>query len=320
MTNSPTTSLKETVRPLRTALFVAGSDEDELGAAADHGADAIVIDIEEPRTPFPESERVRTRGLVNEFLRTAPTGPGSPTWFVRVQPVSTGHTLRDLQAVMEPALAGILLPKVESGRDVVAADALLSCLEVEFDRDSGSTVIYPILETALAINNAYEIAAASDRVAYMGGAVSRFGDIHQAIGFRWTPEGRESLYLRSKALIDARAAGVRWPISGMWGGALDDHAGLRRWADELRDLGYRGMMIGHPSQVDIVHEIFTPTPDEVAYWQELDRLAREAEAAGSGPILYGDPNQGEGHVVHIAHVGSARMNLDWAGRLGLLDG
>jgi citrate lyase subunit beta / citryl-CoA lyase len=310
---------KADAKPLRTVLFIAGSEEAELEKAASHGADSIVIDIEEPRTPFPEQERVRTRALVGEFLASASTGPGSPLWFVRVQPIDTGYTLRDLTPIMQPALAGILLPKVQTAGDVIAADALLTCLEMDTGRERGSTYIYPILETAQAIRNAYEIAAASERVAYMGGAVSRFGDIHQAIGYRWTAEGRESLYLRSKALIDARAAGVRWPISGMWGGDLDDEAGFRTWAEELRDLGYRGMMIGDPTWIGITHEVFSPTADEIGYWQDLDRLASEAEANGSGPIVYGDANQGEGHVVHIAHVGSARMNLEWARRLGLLE-
>jgi hypothetical protein len=41
----------------------------------------------------------------------------------------------------------------------------------------GATTLYPILENAQAIRQAYEIATASDRDAYMGGAVSRFGDI-----------------------------------------------------------------------------------------------------------------------------------------------
>lgn len=312
-------SPKQSARPLRTALFTAGSDEAELAACMSHGADAVVIDIEEPRTPFPESERERTRGLVRDFLDDAPTGPESPLLFVRVQPIDSGHTLRDLNAVMRPSLYGILLPKVQSSHDVIAASALLDGVEVETGRERGSTAIYPILETARAINNAYEIGAASERVAYMGGAVSRFGDIHQAIGFRWTPEGRESLYLRSKALIDARAAGVLWPISGMWGGDLDDTEGYRRWALELRDLGYRGMMIGDPSLIEIAHEVFTPSEDEIAYWSDLDRLASEAEVHDTGPITYGDANQGEGHVVHIAHVGSARMNLDWARQLGVTD-
>jgi citrate lyase subunit beta/citryl-CoA lyase len=305
-------------RPLRSVLFVAGSDPAELEAAPYHGADAVVIDIEEPRTPFPEDERERTRAEVGTFLDRVKVDDTSPLWFVRVQPVATGQTLRDLRAVLHPNLSGILLPKVYGPDDVVGADALLTCLEVEAGSEPGSTWIYPILETAQSIRLAYEIASASPRVAYMGGAVSRFGDIHQALGYRWTAEGRETLYLRSKVLVDARAAGVRWPISGMWGGALDDVEGLHRWAEELRDIGYFGMMLGHPSLVPVVHEVFTPTADEISYWQDLDRLAREAEEAGTGPIVYGDPNQGEGHVVHIAHVGSARMNLEWARRLGLV--
>ena len=65
----------------------------------------------------------------------------------------------------------------------------------------------------------------------MGGAISRFGDIHQAVGYRWTAEGEETLFLRSKVLIDAKAAGIRYPISGMWGGATDDLDGLRALRD-----------------------------------------------------------------------------------------
>ena len=52
---------KQDARPLRSVLFIAGSEKKELETAASQGADAIVIDIEEPRTPFPESERVKTR-------------------------------------------------------------------------------------------------------------------------------------------------------------------------------------------------------------------------------------------------------------------
>jgi hypothetical protein len=68
----------------------------------------------------------------------------------------------------------------------------------------------------------------------------------------------------------------------------------------------------------MVNTIFSPTAEEIVYWQDLDRLTTEAEERGSGPVRYGDPNQGEGHVVHLAHVGSARKNLAWASDLGLL--
>jgi citrate lyase subunit beta/citryl-CoA lyase len=306
------------VRPLRTVLFAAGDDEAEVAAALKSGADSIVIDLEEPRTPCTEDVRKQARRLTRELLDTVTPGPDVPLIFTRVQPPSTGQTLKDLRAVMGPSLFGILLPKVQDPADVHGADALLTCVEGDLDLPLGSTTIYPILETAQAIRQAYEIATASPRVRYMGGAVSRFGDIHQAVGFRWSAEGTETLFLRSKALIDARAAGIRYPVSGMWGGDVDDVDGLRRWATHLRDLGYYGMMISNPEHVPLVHEVFSPTADELAYWSDLDRLATEAERAGGGKITYGDANQGEGHVVHIAHVGSARQNLEWARGLGVI--
>jgi citrate lyase subunit beta/citryl-CoA lyase len=303
-------------RPLRTVLFCAGDQPADIERGLVSGADSIVIDLEEPRTPFPESEREEARLRVRSLL-DGPAQVGEPLLFARVQPPATGQTLKDLRAVMGARLAGVLVPKVEGPADIHAIDALLGCMEVDLDLGVGATMVYPILETAQALRLAYEIAVASPRVSYMGGAISRFGDIHQAVGYRWTAEGRETLFLRSKVLIDARAAGIRYPISGMWGGDRDDEVGLRKWCTELRNLGYYGMMIGDPVHIPIVHEEFSPTAQEIAYWQELDRLAAEAERTGQRAV-HGSADQGEGHIVHIAHVGSARMNLDWARGLGLV--
>jgi citrate lyase subunit beta/citryl-CoA lyase len=307
---------KSDARPLRSLLFTPGDQEARIAENAKSGADALFLDLEEPRTPCPESVRVRARGLVREFLADATTGPGDPVYFVRVQPVASGMILRDLQAVMGPNLTGILLPKITGPADVHAADAILGCVETELGIPMGRTLLYPILETASAIRNAYEIAMASERVAYMGGAVSRFGDIAGEIGFRWTPAGTETLYIREKVLIDARAAGIRYPISGMWGGANDDADGLQAWLTELRDIGYFGMMLGNKDHVDTVNAAFTPTKEEVAYWRDLDRLATEAERSNE-QVIYGDVNQGEGHEIHIAHVATARKLLTWADELGV---
>ena len=222
---------KPDARPVRSLLYTPGDQEDRIAENVKSGADALFIDIEEPRTPCPEATRVKARGLVREFLDTAPVGAGAPIYFVRVQPVASGMILRDLQAVLHPNVTAVMLPKITGPADVHAADAILRCVEVELGIDVGSTLLYPILENASAIRNAYDIAMASDRVAYMGGAVSRFGDICADIGFRWTRRGTETLFIREKVLIDARAAGIRYPISGMWGGANDDLEGLTRMAD-----------------------------------------------------------------------------------------
>jgi len=307
---------KHDAKPLRTVLFCAGSEEEDIVEGYASGADSMVIDLEEPRTPFPESAREQARQLVKSFLGSLPAVKKPPLIFARVQPVSTGQTLKDLRAVLCDRLGGILVPKIDSPADIHGVHALLTCLEAELGLPVGRTMIYPILETAQALRLAYDIAMASPRVSYMGGAISRFGDIHQAVGFRWTLEGRETLFLRSKVLIDAKAAGIKYPISGMWGGRLDDEHGLRAWCAELRNLGYYGMMIGNKALIPVVHECFSPTADELAYWQRLDRLAAEAERTGDR-VVDGDPNQGEAHVVHTAHIGSARKNLAWARELGL---
>ena len=299
--------------PVRSLLFVPGSDEKRVPDAPATGADAAV--------------RERAQRVAADFLRDRPparparspegASGGEPLWFVRTRAPSTGFMWSDLQAVVSPALTGILLPKIRGPEDVVAADALLLAAETEAGLPQRSLRLYPILETADALRLAYEIAMASPRVAYMGGAVSRFGDIHQAVGFTWTPGGRETHWLRSKVLVDARAAGIRYPISGMWGGDTSDTEGLRRWAVELREQGSYGMMLGAPQHIALVHEVFTPPPDAIAYWKELVRLAAEAEARGTGPILHGDPNRGEAHQVHLAHVESAKRNLEWAEALGV---
>lgn len=317
--------------PLRSVLFVPGSEADELDAALDSGADALVIDLEEPRTPFTDTDRVAARSLVRRFLGDGRSGAGmgghgdggarpgtdahtnaTPVLFARVNGPWTGRMLGDLRAVLGPSLTGILLPKITGPDDVIAADALLLNMEHELGLPVDRTIIYPILETAQAIRNAYDIAMASPRVAYMGGAISRFGDIHQALGYRWTAEGRETLHVRSRVLVDAKAAGIRYPISGMWGGPVDDLDGLRAFASELRDLGYYGMMLGHAAHIGVVHDVFTPSVAEVALWQELVDLADRAAVEGGGPIRRDDPDSGELQVVHLAHVGSARLNLEWA--------
>ncbi len=308
---------KEKAKPIRSLLFCPGDNEDEVRECYAAGADAIMIDLEEPRTPFTEPQREATRKLVKGILDSFPA-EGGPQIFARVQPYKTGQSMKDLRAVLSTKVTGILQPKIYGPEDVHGLDAILTCLEAEMGLPMGQTAIYPILETAQALRLAYEIASASPRVAYMGGAISRFGDIHQAIGFRCSPDARETLYLRSKVLIDAKAAGIRYPISGMWTGALDDDDGLRKWCTELRNIGYYGMMLGNKVLLKTVHEVFTPTKEELAYWTELDELSAAADKAEKDRLIHGTANQGEAHVVHQAHVGSARKNLAWARELGVI--
>ena len=220
---------------------------------------------------------------------------------------------------MTPNLAGILLPKVYGPADIHAADALLRCMEDDAGLPQGSKVIYPILETAQGLRLAYEIAMASPRVAYMGGAVSRFGDIHQAVGLPLDGGGQRDAV---PALEGAhRCQGGRDPVPGQRD--VGRSQGRPRRPARLGHRAARSRLLRDDARRPThtwawsTRSSRRPTTSS-RYWQDLDKLATEAEASSAGPILYGDANQGEGHVVHIAHVGSARKNLTWARGLGLI--
>ena len=144
----------------------------------------------------------------------------------------------------------------------------------------------------------------------MGGATSRGGDLARSIGFRFSAEGKETLFLRSKVLVDVRAAGIPNPISGLWG-RVDDLEGLRAFAEESRDLGYEGLMTIHPKQVPIVNAIFSPSAEEIGEWRRIIEAMKLAEREGKGAIRF------DGRLIDAAHVETARQQLERARRLGL---
>jgi citrate lyase subunit beta / citryl-CoA lyase len=260
-----------------------------------------VFDLE---SAIPRGEAETARAMVRRVIAARPGE--RPAVFVRVSEVESGDFTADLDAAMAPGLDGILLPQVRHTGDVEAAAGALD----ERDPD-GRVVLVPLIETASAARKAYEIAMASERVAYLGGGVSRDGDIARSIGYRWTPEGTETLFLRSKVLLDARAAGVANPISGIWG-IIDDLAGLRSFAVQTRDLGYEGLMCIHPSHVPVIHEVFTPSAEDIAHWRSVVEAMADAEQRGLGAIRL------EGRLIDVAHVHTARRNLERAARLGVI--
>jgi citrate lyase subunit beta/citryl-CoA lyase len=288
--------------PVRSLMFVPANREDRMHKALASAADAIVLDLE---STVPRGEATVARRMVRDLVEL--DRPVRPAVFVRVSEVGSADFAPDLEACAHPNLAGILLPQVLGPDCVRRASEALDAL----DPDAHITIV-PLVETANAVRTAYEIACASPRVAYFGGGVSRNGDIGRSIGFRWTPEGTETLYLRSKVLIDSRAAGIVNPITGIWG-AVDDLDGLRAFAQQSRDLGYEGLQCIHPKHLPIIHEIFTPSAAEIDEWQELIAAMEEAERAGSAAIRL------HGRLVDVAHVKTAHKSLERARLLGVID-
>ena len=119
----------------------------------------------------------------------------------------------------------------------------------------------------------------------MGAGTSRQGDIARALRFKWTPENTETLYVRSKVLVDVRAAGVPNPMSGLIS-IIDSTKEMEMLARQSRELGYEGLMAIHPSHVPIINEIFSPSAEELQEAREVLEALKDAEARGLGAVTY----------------------------------
>lgn len=263
-------------RPLRSLLFVPATRPDWLVKAAASGADACVIDLEDS---VPEAAKTQARNQAREMLSQA--NQTEYPAFVRINATATAHWLDDLRAVVVDGLWGIALPKADTRDDVVKVDGILSYLERERGLALNSIDIQPLLETTNGMLHATTVLAASPRVRSFFGGSARDGDINRELGYRWTREGRETLFLRSKLILDARAAGVQYPIGGTWAD-IEDLDGLAQFAAENRDLGYTGMYAIHPAHVTMINQAFTPSVEELERYQRIIDALDRAHERGSG--------------------------------------
>ncbi len=293
------------IRPSRSALFVPGNRPAWIEKAAGYGADTLILDLEDS---VPDQEKATARPVVKAGLK-ALKSKGQAAG-VRINGFATGLVLDDLEGIICPELESVSLPKAETVADMNELDALLTHLERRHGIPVGAIETPLGCETAKAMRNVYEIATSCRRVRRVGLAAGPGGDAARAIGYTWTKEGTETLFLRSKIVLDARAAGILYPtISSWWN--IKDLEGLERDARWNRQLGYRGQTVMHPSHVPIVNRVFTPSAEEIAFSKGLIQAMEEAERKGIAAVVY------KGDMVDEAMVKTAREMLAFAASIGL---
>jgi citrate lyase subunit beta/citryl-CoA lyase len=290
------------VHPYRSILFVPAHKPEWARKALASGADCLVIDLEDSvPADLKDGARKTARDTLAE-LRAASPDVGL---FVRPNALDTRLSGADLEAVVCPELTGLFTPKIRNATDVVRWETLIDWFEARNGAE-GLEMIVPV-EMVDAITNAFEIAGASPRVGAMIGPTSEHADIAKAVGYRQSREGSETLYLRSRILLACRQHGLH-ALTGLWED-LNDLEGLRRFADYGLQLGFRGQILIHPSHVPVVHEVYTPSDDEVAYHEDLVATVEKAVSEGHGAVRF------RGTHVDIAHMEKAREWLAHARRV-----
>ena len=215
----------------------------------------------------------------------------------------TGLTEGDVAGIVAPGLDGVVLPKTESAEHIRTLDALLVRAEADAGLARGQLKILPLVETARGLLAGPEIAAASPRIVTLCFGSGDFTRDLELPSLRWSVEGTELFYARSRMVVDARSAGRARPIDGPFL-SVRDAAGFEADCLVARKIGFQGKLCIHPAQVAAANRLFAPESRR----GRLLPARRGRIRRGGGPRLgihhggrrvRGLSHRGEGRAAHV---------------------
>jgi len=273
----------------RSWLFVPADSEKKIAKALDSDADAIIFDLEDSVAPA-------NKAAARDILKRLPQRSERPQLWVRVNPIGTEFHRDDLHLMGVADIHGIVLPKAESGADVI-----------ELAHRTGSIPIHAIVtETAASLFNLLSYRDPRSPLAAMSWGAE---DLSAALGAssKYDSDGSLSFtyrLARSLCLAGAAAAGVQ-PIDGVFADFRDEQ-GLEAESQAARREGFTGKLAIHPAQVPVINAAFTPSADEVRHAEEI--VAAFEANPDAGVLSVG------GRMVDRPHVVQARRVLERAAR------
>jgi citrate lyase subunit beta/citryl-CoA lyase len=283
----------------RSRLYLPGNTPKLMLNAGIHKPDGIILDLEDSVAPAKKDE---ARLLVRNALRQV-NFYGAER-MVRINQLPRG--LDDLDYVVPHYVNLILLPKCESAEQVAQVDEKIMQIKSEAGMEH-PVYLMPIIESALGVIKAYEIASASDNVVALAIGLE---DYTADLGAPRTTEGRETFFARSQLVNAARAARAQ-PIDSVFSD-VSDMDGLRQVVLESKSLGFDGMGCIHPRQIKVIHEAFAPTDAEINRAKEIVLAFDQAEAEGLGVVSLGSK------MIDPPVVKRAQQTIDLAVKTGKL--
>ena len=255
----------------RTMLFVPGNNPKKIIGAEVYGADCIIYDLEDSVSVF---EKDSARILVKYALRY--NRPECRIG-IRINQSDTPYYKEDVECMVPLKPDFLRLPKAECAEDIINLDRLITKTEKEFGIPEGSVKIVASIENALGVMNSYKIASASKRMLAIGLGAE---DFRTDMGMQRSESAEEILFARNLIALHAHAANIK-AMDYVYSNFKNED-GFR--ADTLlgKKLGYTGKSVVHPSQVSIVHEIYTPSEEEIDNAKAIFAAYEDALKCGSG--------------------------------------
>lgn len=253
-----------------TRLYLPGNTPSMMLNAGIHDPCGIILDLEDAVAP---SKKQEARFLVRNALQSVDFYGAER--MVRINQLPDGLTDLDYVMPMDPEL--ILIPKVESPEEIHSVNE-------QIDKLAGSHEIYlmPIVESALGVEHAFEIAGSAENIVAMAIGLE---DYTADLGVGRTASGHESLYARTRLVNACKAAGIQ-PIDSVYSDVANEE-GLRETARISKCLGFEGMGCIHPRQIPVIHDVFKPREQEIARAKMIVRAYEKAEKEGQGVVSLG---------------------------------
>ena len=198
---------------------------------------------------------------------------------MRINPTDTRFWKEDLKAII-PLKPDVIMPtKVNGGAMIQEVSAYMTEVEKESGLEPGTVKILPLIETAMGVEKAFEIASSDERVIglFLGGE-----DFTADLHCKRTKEGKEIFYARTRLVCAARACGIEaydTPFTD-----VEDMEGLERDTEFAKSLGFAGKAVISPRHVDVVNAVFSPTENEIEYAHDVMDAIEEGKRQGKGVI------------------------------------
>jgi citrate lyase subunit beta/citryl-CoA lyase len=260
------------MRLRRSMMFVPGNNPGMIKDAGIFGADCIMFDLEDS---VAMTEKDTARFLVYNALTTLDYGNIEKV--VRINDLSSGLGIEDLEAIVRAKPDVIRLPKTENAQDVIDCEAEIERIEREAGIPVGTTGMMAAIETAGGVLNAYEIAHSSKRLIGIAlGAEDYVTDLKTTR----SDDGTELFFARGMILNAARSAGID-ALDTVYSD-VNNEEGFIREATMIKKMGFSGKSIINPRQIAPLHEIFMPREKDLIKARAVMEAIREANERGSG--------------------------------------
>src|ERR1035437_6849774 len=257
-----------------TLLYLPGNAPGLMINAGLHSADGIILDLEDSVAAERKDE---ARILVRNALRQV-NFYGAER-MVRINQGARG--LEDLHFVIPHNVNLILLPKCESADNVKQVEKEINSIKLKFNLKN-QVFLMPIIESALGIENSFEIARSSEIVVAIAIGLE---DYAYDLGVTRTLEGKESFYARTRLVVAAKAADIQ-PIDSVFSDVADMEM-LKQNVLTSKSLGFEGMGCIHPRQIPVIRHGFAPDETEIERTKKIVLAFEKAKLKGLGVVSLG---------------------------------